>query len=122
MPASILIVDDEANIRRMLASLLEQDGYRIESAATGEAALVLLERGDFDAVLLDLMLPGADGLTILTRIAERHADLPVVMMSGRATLGDAVRATRLGAFHFIEKPVSADVVLLTVRSAVELRR
>ena len=106
----------------MLASLLEQDGHRVETAPTGEAALVLVEREDFDAVLLDLMLPGADGLTILSVITEKQPDLPVVMMSGRATLGDAVRATRIGAFHFIEKPVSADAVLLTVRSAVELRR
>jgi two-component system nitrogen regulation response regulator NtrX len=122
MNAAILIVDDEANIRRMLTSLLEQDGHRVESAPTGEAALVTLENEDFDVVLLDLMLPGADGITILSRIAERKPDLPVVMMSGRATLGDAVRATRLGAFHFIEKPVSPDAMLLTVRSALELSR
>ena len=122
MNAAILVVDDEPNIRRMLASLLEQDGHRVAAAATGEAALVDLESDDYDVVLLDLMLPGADGLTILSRITERRPDLPVVMMSGRATLGDAVRATRLGAFHFIEKPVSADAVLLTVRSALELRR
>ena len=122
MNGAILIVDDEANIRRMLASLLEQDGHRVETAATGEAALVSIENEEYDLVLLDLMLPGADGITILSRIAEKRADLPVVMMSGRATLGDAVRATRLGAFHFVEKPVSPDAMLLTVRSALELSR
>jgi two-component system nitrogen regulation response regulator NtrX len=122
MSAAVLVIDDEANIRRMLAGLLEADGHRVTGAGDGAAGLVALESEEADVVLLDLVLPGADGLTVLSQIMERHPAVPVVMMSGRATLGDAVRATKLGAFHFIEKPLSPDAVLLTVRSALALRR
>jgi len=118
----ILIVDDEANIRRMLRSLLEEEGYRVQEADSGEAALAAVAAGEPDAVLLDLALPGIDGLETLTRLAPQHSSLPVVMMSGRATLGDAVEATRRGAFHFIEKPLTPEVVLLTLRGALEIRR
>jgi two-component system, NtrC family, nitrogen regulation response regulator NtrX len=120
--ASVLIVDDEANIRRMLGGLLEAEGYGTSQAGDGDAALNELDRSEPDVVLLDLALPGASGLEVLEAVRRRRPALPVVMMSGRATLADAVRATKLGAFHFIEKPLSAEAVLLTVASAVELRR
>jgi two-component system nitrogen regulation response regulator NtrX len=120
--ASVLIVDDEPNIRRMLGSLLEAEGFATCSAAEGVEALKVLERTEPDVLLLDLALPGANGLEILETVRRRWPALPVVMMSGRATLTDAVRATKLGAFHFIEKPLTAEAVLLTVASAVELRR
>jgi two-component system nitrogen regulation response regulator NtrX len=120
--ASILVVDDESNIRRMLARLLEEAGHTVETAADADEALRVAEQTAPDAVLLDLALPGADGLSVLERLRGREPALPIVMMSGRATLGDAVRATRLGAFHFIEKPLSPEAVLLTVESAVALRR
>ena len=122
MSAAILVIDDEPNIRRMLAGLLQSEGYRVTSAPDGRAGLAELENEEADVVLLDLVLPGDDGLTILGRIVQRYPTLPVVMMSGRATLGDAVQATKLGAFHFIEKPLSPDAVLLTVNSALALRR
>jgi two-component system, NtrC family, nitrogen regulation response regulator NtrX len=120
--AAILIVDDEPNIRRLLASLLEAEGYAVATAATGEAGLAAVADDEPDVVLLDLALPGADGLEVLAALRRSNAALPVVMMSGRATLDDAVRATKIGAFHFIEKPLSPEAVLLTVASAVELRR
>ncbi|MBI4538593.1 MAG: sigma-54-dependent Fis family transcriptional regulator [Gemmatimonadetes bacterium] len=120
--SEILIVDDEANTRRMLRSLLESEGYRVREAATGEAALAAVQESEPDVVLLDLALPGIDGLETLRRLAGQAPGLPVVMMSGRATLGDAVRATRLGAFHFIEKPLTPEAVLLTVRGALEIQR
>jgi two-component system, NtrC family, nitrogen regulation response regulator NtrX len=120
--AAILVVDDEANIRRLLASLLVAEGHSTRTAASGEDALVAIADEEPDVVLLDLALPGASGLEILATLRTTHAGLPVVMMSGRATLDDAVRATKIGAFHFIEKPLSAEAVLLTVASAVELRR
>ena len=122
MSAAILVIDDEPNIRRMLAGLLQAEGYRVTSAPDGRAGLTELENEEADVVLLDLVLPGDDGITILGRIVQRYPTLPVVMMSGRATLGDAVQATKLGAFHFIEKPLSPDAVLLTVNSALALRR
>jgi two-component system, NtrC family, nitrogen regulation response regulator NtrX len=122
MNAAVLVIDDEANIRRMVAGLLQQEGYRVNGAPDGNAGLSALEHDEVDVVILDLVLPGDDGLTVLQRIVQRHPGVPVIMMSGRATLGDAVRATRLGAFHFIEKPLSPDAVLLTVNSALTLRR
>ncbi|HEX2166357.1 MAG TPA: sigma-54 dependent transcriptional regulator [Longimicrobiales bacterium] len=120
--ADILIVDDEPNIRRLLAGLLEAEGHAARAAASGEDGLVAIAEREPDVVLLDLALPGANGLEILATLHTTHPALPVVMMSGRATLNDAVRATKIGAFHFIEKPLSAEAVLLTVASAIELRR
>ncbi len=120
--ASVLIVDDEANIRRMLAALLESEGYAASSAADGTEALTALESSERDVVLLDLALPGRSGLELLESMRRRWPRLPVIMMSGRATLADAVRATKLGAYHFIEKPLAPEVVLLSVGGAVELRR
>jgi len=120
--AAVLIVDDEPNIRRMLAALLEAEGYGTVQAADGAAALDAIEADVPDAVLLDLAMPGRDGADVLREVRARWPALPVVMMSGRASLGDAVRATKLGAFHFIEKPLAPEAVLLTIASAVELHR
>jgi two-component system nitrogen regulation response regulator NtrX len=120
--ASVLIVDDESNIRRMLAALLEAEGYVATAAGDGVEALSALEASEADVVLLDLMLPGTSGIELLEVLRGRWPLLPVVMMSGRATLTDAVRATKLGAFHFIEKPLAPEAVLLTVAGALELRR
>jgi two-component system nitrogen regulation response regulator NtrX len=120
--ASVLIVDDEANIRRMLAALLDAEGYATKTAAESDEAIAALERAEPDVVLLDLALPGRSGLEVLESLRQRWPMLPVVMMSGRATLTDAVRATKLGAYHFIEKPLTPEVVLLAVSGAVELRR
>jgi two-component system nitrogen regulation response regulator NtrX len=118
----ILVVDDEPNIRRMLSSLLAAEGYSTRVAGDGAGALLALAAGEPDVVLLDLALPGIDGLTVLDTIRQRWPDLPVVMMSGRATLSDAVRATRSGAFHFLEKPLAPEALLLALNGALELRR
>ena len=120
--ASVLIVDDEPNIRRMLGSLLEAEGYHVRQAEDGQAALAAVTSDEPDVVLLDLALPRMNGLQVLERLRERWSHLPVVMMSGRATLADAVTATKLGAFHFIEKPLTPEAVLLTLSGALELRR
>jgi two-component system nitrogen regulation response regulator NtrX len=123
MAATILIVDDEPNIRRMLGSLLRAEGYRTREAGTGRGAVAEVQGEEPDAVLMDLYMgEGDSGLDVLPRIKEAAPDLPVVMMSGRASLADAVKATRLGAFHFIEKPLSPEAVLLTLGSALELRK
>ncbi|CAN5900986.1 sigma-54 dependent transcriptional regulator [soil metagenome] len=120
--SSILIVDDEPNIRRMLGSLLRAEGYRVREAASGRAALAEVRVEEPDAVLMDLYMPEGGGLESLPEIRQAAPELPVVMMSGKASLSDAVRATKLGAFHFIEKPLSPEAVLLTLRSALELRQ
>jgi len=118
----ILIIDDEGNIRRMLRALLEEEGYTVREADSAEAGLQELAGDPPEAILLDLMLPGISGLEALPRIGDLCPGIPVVMMSGKATLGDAVHATRLGAFHFIEKPLSPEAVLLTVQGAMEVSR
>jgi len=119
----ILLVDDEANIRRMLGALLRNEGFKVTEAPNGNAALLLMDEADPDVVLLDLMMPpGPDGLETLTRMRDRGRLAPVIMMSGKAQLTDAVRAVKLGAFQFLEKPLSPEGVLVTVRAALELNR
>jgi two-component system nitrogen regulation response regulator NtrX len=118
----ILIVDDEGNLRRMLRALLEAEGYSVREAESAEAGLEEVKRDPPEAILLDLALPGLSGLEALPLLGDLAPGVPVVMMSGKATLGDAVHATRLGAFHFIEKPLTPEAVLLTVRGALEVSR
>jgi len=120
--ARILIVDDEANIRRMLAGVLEAEGYAADGAGDADEALSAMQATEPDAVLLDLALPHTDGLSLLGSLRARWPDVPVVMMSGRASLSDAVRATRIGAFHFLEKPLQPEALLLALEGAIELRR
>ncbi|HZD04257.1 MAG TPA: response regulator, partial [Longimicrobiales bacterium] len=107
----LLIVDDEGNIRRMLRALLEAEGYAVREAPSAEAALDEVKRTPPEVVLLDLALPGRSGLDVLPDLMEAAPGMPVVMMSGQATLSDAVQATRLGAFHFLEKPLTPEAVL-----------
>jgi two-component system nitrogen regulation response regulator NtrX len=118
----ILIIDDEGNLRRMLRALLEGEGYSVREADSAEAGIDEVRREAPETILLDLMLPGMSGLEALPRIGDLAPGVPVVMMSGKATLGDAVQATRLGAFHFIEKPLTPEAVLLTVQGALEVSR
>jgi two-component system nitrogen regulation response regulator NtrX len=121
--ASILIVDDEPNIRRMVGALLASEGYEVRDAADGATGVARVGESEPDVVLLDLMMPGElDGLATLARLREATPDVPVIMMSGRAGLSDAVKATKLGAFNFLEKPLSPEGVLLALASALELRR
>jgi two-component system, NtrC family, nitrogen regulation response regulator NtrX len=120
---SVLIVDDEPNIRRMVGALLSAEGYDVRDAADGATGLALAEVVEPDVALIDLMMPGSlDGLALLARLREKRPDLPVVMMSGRAALADAVRATKLGAFTFLEKPLTPEGTLLALASAFELRQ
>src|SRR5262249_47917564 len=121
--AQILLVDDEVNIRRMLGALLREEGMVVTEAANGNAALLMIKDVDPDVVLLDLLMPpGPDGLETLIRIREQGRSTPVIMMSGKAQLNDAVRAVKLGAFQFLEKPLTPEAVLVTLRSALELTR
>jgi two-component system, NtrC family, nitrogen regulation response regulator NtrX len=120
---SVLIVDDEPNIRRMVGALLTSEGYEVRDAAEGAVGLARIAESCPDVVLLDLMIPGElDGLATLARLRESVPDVPVIMMSGKAGLSDAVKATKLGAFNFLEKPLSPEGVLLALASALELRR
>jgi two-component system nitrogen regulation response regulator NtrX len=121
--SSVLIIDDEPNIRRMVGALLGAEGYDVRDAADGTSGVTRATENEPDVVLLDLMMPGEfDGMGTLERLREAIPDSPVVMMSGRAGLSDAVRATKLGAFTFLEKPLTPEGVLLALSSAMELRR
>ena len=122
MPMDVLIVDDEGNIRRMLRALLESEGYGVREAPSAEAGIADAEREPPELILLDLMLPGMSGLDALPRFGSVAPGTPVIMMSGRATLSDAVEATRRGAFHFFEKPLTPETVLVTLRAALEVSR
>src|SRR5436309_176598 len=120
---SVLIIDDEPNIRRMVGALLSAEGYEVRDAPDGASGIAKAIEVDPDVLLLDLMMPGElDGMATLARMRETLPDVPVVMMSGRAGLSDAVKATKLGAFNFLEKPLSPEGVLLALASALELRQ
>lgn len=120
--AKVLIVDDENGIRRSLKGVFEDEGYTTELAATGEECLGYLEGDEFDLILLDVSLPGIDGLETLQRIRNTDTKTAVIMISGHATIATAVAATKLGAFDFIEKPLSIDHTMLTARNALSQRR
>ena len=120
--ASILVVDDEGNLRRMIASVLRAEEYDVREAGSAAAGIAAVREEEPDAMLMDLVMPGGTGIDALPDLRALAPDMPIVMMSGRASLADAVRATKLGAFHFLEKPLSPDALLLTVRSALELRQ
>jgi two-component system nitrogen regulation response regulator NtrX len=123
MSARILIVDDEANIRRMLGALLRAEGFEVAEAQGGNQALLALDEVRPDLMLMDLIMPpGPTGLETLGKLKEKDQSLPVVMMSGKAQLNDAVQAIKLGAFQFLEKPLTPEAVLVTIRSALELTR
>jgi two-component system nitrogen regulation response regulator NtrX len=118
----ILIVDDEASIRESLRKVLEYDGYAVWEATNGREALDRIEDRAIDAVLLDIKMPGMDGIDVLKRIVGIDSHLPVIMISGHGTISTAVEATRIGAFDFLEKPLDRDRVLLTIRNAISGRR
>ena len=123
MPKSrILVVDDEAAIRDSLKMTLEYEGYEFLGAATGQEGLALVEREGPDLVLLDVKMPGMDGLEVLDRIRAMNDALPVVVVSGHGTISTAVEATKKGAFDFIEKPFASDRVLVSLRNALDQRR
>ena len=124
MGTSILICDDEKNIRRTLGMVLEGLGHRIVEAGSGEEALSLLEREDFDLVILDVRLPKMTGIETLQVIRRRatQQDLPVIMISGHASLSEAVHSVQLGASDFLEKPLDRDRVLVSVNNALRSER
>ncbi|HEY6442870.1 MAG TPA: sigma-54 dependent transcriptional regulator [Candidatus Acidoferrales bacterium] len=122
MPARILIVDDESGIRESLGALLRDEGYEIETLSSGEDCLARLKRDEFDLVLLDVWLPKMDGLETLERLQAQDDPPIVVMISGHGNVEAAVRATKLGAFDFIEKPLSLEKVVLVVRNALDYVR
>jgi len=120
--AKILVVDDERNVRSTVTSVLADEGYETTAVDSGEACLQELQRHDFDLLLLDIWLPGMDGLEVLDRIRSSGNGCQVVMISGHGSIDAAVKSTKLGAYDFIEKPLSLDRVLLVVANALRQGR
>jgi len=121
MSNSILIVDDERGIRETLRGVLEDEGFDVETVASGEACLKAIETSNFNCILLDVWLPEIDGLETLKRLRDAGNNAAVVMISGHGNIETAVNATKLGAFDFIEKPLSIEKTILTVRNAIRSR-
>jgi two-component system, NtrC family, nitrogen regulation response regulator NtrX len=118
---SILIVDDEPGVRSALGGVLRDEGYSVDAVESGEACLDRLGRRVFDVVVLDIWLPGMDGLATLARMRERQCDAQVVIISGHGNVESAVRAIKMGAFDFVEKPLSLEKTVLVVRNALRQR-
>jgi two-component system, NtrC family, nitrogen regulation response regulator NtrX len=119
---TILIVDDEPGVRTALSGVLNDEGYAVEAVPSGEACLDRVVRGGIDLIVLDVWLPGMDGLATLARLRERQVDAQVVLISGHGNIESAVRAIKMGAFDFVEKPLSLEKTVLVIRNALRQRR
>jgi len=117
----LLVVDDEEGIRDSLSDIFGDEGYNVLTSSSGEDALKILEDNQVDLVLLDIWLPGIDGLETLGKLKALHPELPVIMISGHGNIELAVKATKIGAYDFLEKPLSLERVLLVVQRALEKR-
>ena len=122
LKASVLIVDDEPGVRSALSGVLGDEGYSVEAVASGEACLERLAREAFDVIVLDVWLPGIDGLATLSRIRQRNVDSEVVMISGHGSVESAVRAIKMGAFDFVEKPLTLEKTVKVIENALGKRR
>ena len=122
MSRRVLVIDDEQSILHTLEGILRDEGWEVALAESGEQGLEAIEGQDPDLLLLDVWLPGIDGIETLERVKGRYPDLPVVLMSGHGSIETAVRATKLGAFDFIEKPLNLDKVLLVLDNALKASR
>jgi two-component system nitrogen regulation response regulator NtrX len=122
MKSRILVVDDEAEIRRSVRMILEYEGFEVLEASSGPDGVAMAERESPDLVFLDIKMPGMDGLDALQRIKASNEALPVVIISGHGTVSTAVEATKAGAFDFIEKPLTTERVLVTIRNALDRTR
>lgn len=118
---SILVVDDESGIRKSLRMILEYSGYSVDEAASGPEALALARKHRPDLVLLDIKMPGMDGLEVLEHLIQDYPALPVVILSGHGNVETAVKATRLGAYDFLEKPPKKDRILITIKNALAMQ-
>ena len=122
MKPSVLIVDDEAGVRSALSGVLRDEGYAVDAVDSGEACVDRVGRAPYDVIVLDIWLPGMDGLATLARLRERRVDAPVVMISGHGNIESAVKAIKLGAFDFVEKPLSLEKTVLVIGNAVRQSR
>ena len=121
MKPRFLIVDDESSLRSALAEILRREGYRVDAVESGEECIEKVGRRSYDVIMLDVWLPGMDGLATLEKLRASHVEAQIVVISGDGNIESAVRAIKLGAFDFVEKPLSSDKTLLVARNAVRQR-
>ena len=121
MRESILVVDDEAGVRSSLLGILGDEGYAADAVESGEAALLALENRRYDLLLLDVWLPNMDGLEVLARVRTLDPELPVIVISGHGSIETAVKAVRMGAQDFVEKPLALEKTLVVVKNALRAR-
>src|SRR5512139_2888104 len=122
MRKKILIVDDDDGVVGSVSGVLEDEGFQVVAARGGEEAIAVFQRESPDATLLDIWMPGMDGIEVLKWLKQMSPDCQVIMISGHATISTAMTAVKLGAFDFIEKPLSLDLMLATVRRALDRQR
>src|SRR6188768_805648 len=120
--AHLLVVDDEPSILTTLQKALSLEGYSVDVAGGVKVAEDKLKKRSYDLCLFDVMLPDGDGLSLLAQLRAAKSEVPVIMMSGHATIDTAVKATRLGALNFLEKPINTDALMITVETALRLQR
>lgn len=120
-PFLILVVDDEATMRRSLADILRLEGYRVQTAASGEEAILRIKEELYDLILLDLKMPGIGGIEVLRFIAENSPDSQVILLTAHGSLESAIEALRLGAQDYLLKPSSPETILTSVARALKLR-
>ncbi len=121
--ATVLVVDDEVDIQFSLKGILEDEGYKVLVCGSGEEALEILHKeGDIDIIFLDIWLTGMDGLEVLEVVKNRYNDIPVIMISGHGNIETAVQSMKIGAFDYIEKPLSLEKIVVTANKALEFRK
>jgi len=121
MKYTVLIVDDEDNIRLSLKGSLEDEGFYVKQASSGEDALKIIDKQDVDIVLLDIWMPGIDGIQTLQEIKKINPDLPVIIMTGHGSIDAAIKTTRLGALDFLEKPLDLNRIIITINNALHMK-
>jgi len=121
MKYTVLIVDDEDNIRLSLKGSLEDEGFYVMQASSGEDALKIIDKQDVDIVLLDIWMPGIDGIQTLQEIKKINPDLPVIIMTGHGSIDAAIKTTRLGALDFLEKPLDLNRIIITINNALHMK-
>ena len=120
-PSKLLIIDDEREVCKVMADILRDEGYRVSVAHDAQTGMRLITKEMPEVCLLDVWLPDSDGLAILEKVRASGSDVSVIMISGHASIDSAVRATRLGAVDFLEKPLSLEKLVMSVGNALQLR-
>ena len=121
-PAKILVVDDEVIFANNISKLISKRGYEVETVYNGESALEVLKENDFDVIILDLKMPGLDGLTTLKQIKEKKSDVEVIILTGHGSMDSGIDGIQMGAFDFIMKPVRFDDLHEKVRQAFQRKQ